>query len=70
MEGRVLGCTERRGMTRLGVCERSVGFVEKWYSKSEHFPYDLVSFSLPLAFNLTLKLILLPDRKSVAVEYT
>ena len=66
----MLGCTEKRGMTRLGVCERSVEFIEKRYSKSEHFPYDLISFGLPLAFNLTLKLILLSDRKSVAVEYT
>ena len=66
----MLGCTERRGMTRLEVCERSVEFIKKRYSKNEHFPYDLISFGLPLAFNLTLKLILLSDRKSVAVEYT
>ena len=66
----MLGCTERRGMTRLGVCEWSVGFVEKWNSKSEHFPYNLISFGLPLAFNLTLELILLSNKESVAVEYT
>ena len=63
------GCTERRGTTRLGVCDRSVEVIEEWYSKSEHFPYDLISFSLPLAFDLTLKLILLPARELVAVEY-
>ena len=66
----MLGCTERRGMTRLGVCERSVEFIEGWYSKSEHFPYDLISFGLPLALNLTLKLVFLPERKLVAVEFT
>ena len=70
MAAQVLGCTERRGMTRLGVCERSVEVIEKPYSKSEHFPYNLISFSLPLAFDLTLKLILLPVGELVAVERT
>ena len=70
MAGQVLGCTGRRGTTRLGVCERSVEFVERWHTRSEHFPYDLVSFSFPLVFDLTLELVLLPGRKLVAVEYT
>ena len=50
-------------MTRLGVCERSVEIVERWYSQSEHLPYNLVSFGLPLAFDLALELILLPEEK-------
>ncbi len=66
----MLDCTERKGMTRLGVCERSVEVIENWYSKSEHFPYDLISSGLPLAFDLTLELVLLPIRGLVAAEYT
>ena len=50
-------------MTRLGVCDRLVESVGKWYSKSKHLPYNLVSFGLPLAFDLALELVFLPEEK-------
>ena len=65
----MLGCTERRGLMRLGVCEWSVEVIEKRYSKSEHLPYNLISLSLPLALDFALKLILIPVRELGAVEY-